>query len=65
VLAGVPLANLEPGAEDVADALLVCATELTTAQEIDRFARSLERELTGGTARRSRDTMAVPAGERG
>ena len=65
VLAGVPLANLEPGAEDVADALLVCATELTTAQEIDTFARSLERELTGGTARRSRDTMAVPAGERG
>jgi len=65
VLAGVPLANLEPGAEDVADALLVCATELTTAQEIDTFARSLERELTGGTARRSRDTLAVPAGERG
>ena len=65
VLAGVPLANLEPGAEDVADALLVCATELTTAQEIDTFARSLERELTGGTGRRSRDTLAVPAGERG
>ena len=65
VLAGVPLANLEPGAEDVADALLVCATELTTAQEIDTFARSLGRELTSGTARRSRDTLAVPAGERG
>ena len=64
VLAGVPLANLELGAGDVADGLLVCATELTTAQEIDRFARSLERELVGASGGPSGATMALAAGER-
>jgi glycine dehydrogenase subunit 1 len=45
VLAGVPLATLEPDAPDLADALLVCATEVTTPDEIARFAGALAAEL--------------------
>jgi glycine dehydrogenase subunit 1 len=45
ILAGVPLADLEPGARELEDALLVCATEVTTSEEIARFAATLAREL--------------------
>jgi glycine dehydrogenase subunit 1 len=47
VLAGLALADVEPDDPAVADALLVCATELTTAAEIDRFAAALSAELVG------------------
>ncbi len=46
ILAGVPLAELEPGDPGFADGLLVCATEVTTAEEIDLFAWALRDELT-------------------
>ena len=45
VLAGVPLADLEPGDPALAEGLLVCATEVTTTAEIDRFAAALAAEL--------------------
>jgi len=45
VLAGIPLAELEPDDPDLADALLVCATEVTTEDEIARFAAALRAEL--------------------
>src|SRR6266566_8409018 len=38
VLAGLALADIEPDDETLADALLVCATEVTTSDEIARFA---------------------------
>jgi glycine dehydrogenase subunit 1 len=41
VLAGLPLATWYPDDPDLTDALLVCATELTTDAEIDRFASAL------------------------
>ncbi len=49
VLAGVPLATLLPDEPALADALLVCATEVTTRAEIDRFATALAAEI-GATA---------------
>jgi hypothetical protein len=45
VLAGVPLAELEPGDPSLAGALLVCATEVTTPTEIGRFAAGLAAEF--------------------
>jgi glycine dehydrogenase subunit 1 len=47
VLAGVALADVEPDDPSLADALLVCATEVTTADEIQRFAETLEAILRG------------------
>jgi glycine dehydrogenase subunit 1 len=64
VLGGLVLATVEPDREDVADALLVCATELTTPDEIDRFATGLRGELGGGAKRRAGGELAVAAGER-
>jgi glycine dehydrogenase subunit 1 len=46
VLAGVPTADLLPDEPSLADGLLVCATEVTTPAEIDRFAGALRAELT-------------------
>jgi glycine dehydrogenase subunit 1 len=63
ILAGVPLAALEPGRPDVADALLVCATEVTTAREIERFALALRDELRPIAP--PADAVAVPAGGHG
>ena len=40
-LAGLPLAEWYPDDPDLADALLVCATEVTTDEEIARFATAL------------------------
>jgi glycine dehydrogenase subunit 1 len=45
VLAGIPLAELEPGDPGLADGLLVCATEVTTRREIALFAEALAAEL--------------------
>jgi glycine dehydrogenase subunit 1 len=45
ILAGVPLAELEPGDASLAEGLLVCATEVTTADEIARLAAALAAEL--------------------
>ena len=50
VLAGLPLRDLYPDRAELADALLVCATEVTTSDEIARFARALSDELAGSTA---------------
>jgi glycine dehydrogenase subunit 1 len=48
ILAGIPLAQLEPGDASLADGLLVCATECTTAEEIELFAWALRDELSAG-----------------
>jgi glycine dehydrogenase subunit 1 len=45
ILAGVPLAELEPHDPALADGLLVCATEVTTPDEIAQFAVALAAEL--------------------
>jgi glycine dehydrogenase subunit 1 len=45
ILAGIPLAELEPADPALAEALLVCATEVTTREEIGRFAAALAAEL--------------------
>jgi glycine dehydrogenase subunit 1 len=67
ILAGIPLANLEPNDPSVADALLVCATEVTTADEIERFAAALRAELATGDGQRDggdagRQARREPAG---
>jgi glycine dehydrogenase subunit 1 len=48
VLAGLVLAEAEPGDPSLADALLVCATEVTTAREIEAFATALCQEIERG-----------------
>ena len=45
VLAGLPLAGTYPNDRSLADALLVCATEVTTAEDIAAFAAALRAEL--------------------
>jgi glycine dehydrogenase subunit 1 len=45
VLAGLPLARWYPDDERLREALLVCATEVTSSEEIDRFAAGLRAEL--------------------
>jgi glycine dehydrogenase subunit 1 len=57
ILAGIPLAELEPGDAALAEGLLVCATESTTAEEIELFAWALRDELGARTG--------VPAGSIG
>jgi glycine dehydrogenase subunit 1 len=52
ILAGLALADAEPDDPAVADALLVCTTELTTDDDIARFAATLGDELAGGSDRR-------------
>jgi glycine dehydrogenase subunit 1 len=48
ILAGLPLARAIPDDPALADALLVCATEVTTADEIAAFAAALGEEVAGG-----------------
>jgi glycine dehydrogenase subunit 1 len=50
ILAGIPLAELEPGDPALAEGLLVCATEVTTPEEISRFAAALAAELATAPA---------------
>jgi glycine dehydrogenase subunit 1 len=45
VLAGLPLASVEPGDPSLAEALLVCATEVTTLEEIELFGWALGDEI--------------------
>ena len=45
VLAGLPLARWYPDDPLLADALLVCATEVTTDEDIERFAGALAGHL--------------------
>jgi glycine dehydrogenase subunit 1 len=47
VLAGLALADAEPDDPTLADGLLVCATEVTTPEEIGRFADTLGQVLAG------------------
>ena len=47
ILAGLPLARVVPDDPSLTDALLVCATEVTTPQEIGAFATALGGELAG------------------
>ena len=56
VLAGLVLADAEPGDPSLGDGLLVCATEVTTSEEIARFGAALS-EVIGG-----RPPTAVEAG---
>ncbi|HKG19279.1 MAG TPA: aminomethyl-transferring glycine dehydrogenase subunit GcvPA [Candidatus Limnocylindrales bacterium] len=72
VLAGLALADVEPEDETLSDALLVCATEVTTSDEIARFASALDSVLGGrppvgveagaGADRRSPAARPVAAG---
>jgi glycine dehydrogenase subunit 1 len=48
VLAGLPLARIEPADPTLADGLLVCATEVTKPTEIALFGRALGDELERG-----------------
>jgi glycine dehydrogenase subunit 1 len=41
ILAGLPLADWYPHDPALADALLVCATEVTTSDDVERFASAL------------------------
>jgi glycine dehydrogenase subunit 1 len=52
ILAGLPLAAVLPDEPGLADALLVCTTEVTTPAEIVRFAEALERALQDAAAGR-------------
>jgi glycine dehydrogenase subunit 1 len=47
ILAGLPLARVFPDDSSLADALLVCATEVTTTGEIAAFVAALGEELAG------------------
>jgi glycine dehydrogenase subunit 1 len=58
VLAGIVLSDVLPDEPSVADALLVCATEITSGDEIDRFAAALGDELATGAGRRGVATEA-------
>jgi glycine dehydrogenase subunit 1 len=49
ILAGLPLGDYYPGDGTLADALLVCATEVTTSEEIAAFGAALRAELEEGT----------------
>ncbi|MGZ6272908.1 MAG: aminomethyl-transferring glycine dehydrogenase subunit GcvPA [Candidatus Limnocylindrales bacterium] len=55
ILAGLVLAEIEPADPALADALLVCATEVTKPAEIALFGRALEEEI-------SRERGLRPAG---
>jgi glycine dehydrogenase subunit 1 len=59
-LAGLPLASAIPDDPSLADGLLVCATEVTTSEEIQRFAAAMAAELHGSvTATSAGSVMAV------
>ena len=61
ILAGLVLGDALPEEPSLADALLVCATEITTADDIARFAAALGDELSrDGVAHR--DAVKQPAG---
>jgi len=51
ILAGLPLARILPDDPSLADALLVCATEVSRTEEIEAFAAALGDELAGAAGR--------------
>jgi glycine dehydrogenase subunit 1 len=51
ILPGLPLARVFPDDPSFADALLVCATEVTTSEEIAAFGAVLGDELAGAARR--------------
>ena len=63
VLAGLVLADVLPDEPSLSEALLVCATEVTTDAEIERFAAALSAELggEGRVATADRRATDVPA----
>jgi glycine dehydrogenase subunit 1 len=58
VLGGLVLAEAVPDDGSVADGLLVCATEVTTAEDIERFAGALAAELAAPPDHASRPMVA-------
>jgi glycine dehydrogenase subunit 1 len=60
ILAGLVLADAEPDDPSLADGLLVCATELTTSDDIARFATALGAMI--GPSAASAEAAATPAG---
>ena len=50
ILAGLVIAEAVPDEPDIADALLVCATEVTTTDEISAFVRELQAALAVTTS---------------
>jgi glycine dehydrogenase subunit 1 len=52
ILAGLVLADAVPEVPSLADGLLVCATEVTTDEEIARFGEALGAELAGARTER-------------
>ena len=63
VLAGLALSDVEPGDANLEDALLVCATEVTTSADVARFAEALAAELAGSGPQATREL--APAGSGG
>ena len=61
MLAGLALADVLPDEPSLSDALLVCATELTTDDEIARFASGLAAELA--VHDHTAPTIPTPGGE--
>ena len=45
ILAGLPLADWYPDDAQLRDALLVCATEVTTSADIERLSRAIKRVI--------------------
>jgi glycine dehydrogenase subunit 1 len=64
VLAGIPTADLLPDEPSLADGLLVCATEVTTTDEIETFANALRAELVAGDGAGAPRAEAVSGGVR-
>ncbi len=64
ILGGIVLADVEPGRPELADGLLVCATEVTTSAEIAAFGAALSAVLAGAVAGRTGAPagLASPAG---
>jgi len=59
ILAGLALADALPDEPGLEDGLLVCATELTTGDDIDRFAAALADELRAGAGDRPAGHLAT------
>jgi glycine dehydrogenase subunit 1 len=67
VLAGLALADIEPDEPDLADALLICATEVTTSDDIALFAGALagilaDRRPIGAEAGAGTEVPLAPTG---
>jgi glycine dehydrogenase subunit 1 len=61
ILAGLVLGDALPDEPSLIDGLLVCATEVTTGDDIDRFAAALADELRGAGAHPPAGSLATGA----